>query len=86
MASLALGGHLIAPAHDEKRHHRRELPREVVIGVCKFGRLVRQNQYLASGIFLGRVVDSSCSNGIGFLQEPSLKTRSYNHKPHSKHG
>ena len=47
---VALGGHLVAPAHDVERHERRELPREVVVGVFEFGRLVRQDQYLANDI------------------------------------
>ena len=56
---LALGEHLVAPAHDVERHERRKLPREVVVGVCEFGRLVRQDQYLANDIFWqGRAVGS----------------------------
>ena len=47
----ALGGLLVAPAHDEEGHGWRELPREVVVGVFESGRLVRQDQYLANGIF-----------------------------------
>ena len=45
-AGVALGGHLVAPARDVARHDRRELPREVVVRVFEFGRLVRQDQYL----------------------------------------
>ena len=60
VCGVALRGHLVAPAHDEERHDRREFPREVVVGVFEFGRLVRQNQYLANDIFLlGRAVGSS---------------------------
>ena len=48
---LALGGHLVAPAHDVEGHERLELPREVVVGVFESGRLVRQDQYLANDTF-----------------------------------
>ena len=51
LAGIALGGHLVAPAHDVERHERRELPREVVVGVVEFGQGVRQDQYLANDIF-----------------------------------
>ena len=51
VAGLALGGHLVAPAHDVEWHERRELPREVIVCVFEFGRLVRQDQYLANDIF-----------------------------------
>ena len=51
LRGFAHGGHLVAPAHDIERHERRELPREVVVGVFAFGRLVRYDQYLANDIF-----------------------------------
>ena len=51
VAGITLRILLVAPAHDEKGHRRSELLRKIIIGVCKLGRLVRQNQYLASGIF-----------------------------------
>ena len=47
---VALGGHLVAPAHDVERHERRELPRDVVIGVFESGRPVRQDPYLANDL------------------------------------
>ena len=50
-AGVALGGLLVAPAHDVERHERRELPREVIVGVVEFGRLVRQDRYLATDMF-----------------------------------
>ena len=48
---FALGDHLIAPAHDVQRHERRELLREVVVGVVEFGQGVCHDQYLANDIF-----------------------------------
>ena len=56
---IALGGLFVAPAHDVERHERRELLREVIVGVFHFGRLVRQDQYLANVLLLGRAVGSS---------------------------
>ena len=47
----ALGGHLVAPAHDVEGHEWRELPREVVGRLFESGRLMRQDQYLAKDIF-----------------------------------
>ena len=41
VAGVALGGHLVAPAHDVERHEREELAREVVAHVmrhCSFAR------------------------------------------------
>ena len=49
-AGVALGGPLVDPAHDVERHERREHPREVIVGVIKFGRLACQDQYLANDI------------------------------------
>ena len=51
VSGFALGEHLIAPGHDVERHEWRELPREVVVGVFEFLRLVRYDQYLANDIF-----------------------------------
>ena len=48
VAGVALGGHLVAPAHDEKRHWWIKLLREIVVGVCELRRLVRQDQDLAN--------------------------------------
>ena len=57
---LALGGQLVAPAHDEKWHQRVELPREVIIGVFELGRFVRQDQHLLNDNWLlGKAVGSS---------------------------
>ena len=51
LSGFALGGHLIAPAHDVERHERIELSREIVVGVFELGILVCQDQYLANDIF-----------------------------------
>ena len=49
-AGMALGGHLVAPAHDVEWHAGPELLRMVVVGVAEFLGLVRQDQYLANDI------------------------------------
>ena len=49
--AFALGGHLVARAFDVKRHEWMKLLPEVVVQVCVFPRLVRQDKYLANDIF-----------------------------------
>ena len=51
---LALGILLVGPAHDEERHERRELLREVVVGIFETLQFVRQDQYLANALFFAR--------------------------------
>ena len=51
LRGMALGGLLVAPALDVERHERRELPREVVVGVFECLRLVRYDPYLANDMF-----------------------------------
>ena len=41
---------LVGPAHDEERHDRRELLREIVVGIFETLQFVGQNQYLANDI------------------------------------
>ena len=47
---LALGRLLVGAAHDVEGNERLELLREVVVGICELGRLMRQDQYLANDI------------------------------------